>query len=83
MHGHLIGGLEVDAFENIDFAACGPVGPNEPEGGPCAASDGHVSYVGDEEAFVVCFCRGDAHAGATGRWLACIVDTHVVGACEI
>ena len=34
MQRGFVGGAEVDALDDVDFAACGPVGADEPEGGP-------------------------------------------------
>lgn len=58
---HCVDGGSVDAFQDVDFAAPGPVGPEEPECGPDATdAAGHVRYVGDEEAFVEGLFGGDA-----------------------
>ena len=53
MQRHLIGGLQVDAFNNVDFAASRPVRTQEPESRPGAAADGHVCDIGYEEPLVV------------------------------
>ena len=79
MQRHLVGGLQVDAFDNVDFASRGPVGSHEPEGRPGAAADGHVGDISDEETFVVGFGGADAHAGTTGVGDAGVVYAHVVG----
>lgn len=55
MQRHLVGGLQVDAFDDIDFAAGGPVGTDKPESRPGTAADGHVCDIGYEEPFVVGF----------------------------
>lgn len=63
VQGHGVGGGGVDAFDDVDFAHRGPVGADEPEGGPDATdAAGHVGDVGQEQAFVEGFLGGDADA---------------------
>jgi len=46
---HCVAGLQVYAFDDVDFAVRGPRRTDHPEGGPGAAAGGHVRDVGDEE----------------------------------
>lgn len=81
VEGHGIGGGAVDAFDDVDFAGLGPIGADEPKGGPDAAdAAGHVSDVGEEEAMVVCLVAGDtdALAARVGRGGG-VIDAHVGG----
>lgn len=48
MQGVLVRGLVVDALEDVDFAAGGPVGADGPPGGPDTAAVRHGPEVGDE-----------------------------------
>mmetsp|Transcript_3745 Transcript_3745/g.8320 ORF Transcript_3745/g.8320 Transcript_3745/m.8320 type:complete len:292 (-) Transcript_3745:946-1821(-) len=69
MQGGFGGILIVDAFDDVDLSVDRPIGlVGEPEGGPGAASGGHVSEVDDEESAVeaaVAF-EADGVAGALG-----------------
>jgi len=53
MQRHLVLSVHVDAFDNVDFAAVGPVGADGPEGGPDGAAVGDCVGVEDEEAGVI------------------------------
>lgn len=78
VEGHLVGRLCVDAFDDVDFAVRGPVGPDEPEGRPGATdAAGHVCDVGDEEAVVEGFLGSDADARPAGGGLGGGVNGHV------
>ncbi len=55
VQGHLVGGLQVDAFDNVDLAAGGPVRTHEPVCGPGAAPDWYVGDVGYEKTLIVGF----------------------------
>ena len=55
MKGHLVCGLEVDAFDDVDLAPGGPVGTHEPVCRPGTAPDGYVGDVGYEKTLVVGF----------------------------
>lgn len=80
VQGHLVGGLGVDAFDDVDFTAFGPGAlAEQPEGGPGPAADRHVRDVGDEETFVEGFFRADAHAAAAGGAFGVVVDADVAG----
>ena len=75
----MVGGLQVYAFDDVDFTTGGPFGTHEPVGGPGTATDGDVGDVCDEEAFVVRFGGADAHAGTTGFGDAGVIYAHIVG----
>lgn len=56
VQGGLVDGLEVDALDDVDLAAVGPVGADHPEGGPDPAGGaGHVGQVDGDEAVGVGF----------------------------
>ena len=78
MESHGVGRCGVDAFDDVDFAHGGPVGANEPEGGPNTAdTTGHVRNVCDKQAFVVGFFGSEADALAACVRGGVVVDTHV------
>lgn len=65
VQGHAIIWSGVDALDDVDFAALGPgLLAEEPHCGPCAASEGDVEDIGDEEAAVVGFCGLKADASS-------------------
>lgn len=49
--------IEVHAFDDVDLAAMRPVGSQRPEGGPCAAAEGHVVEAEEIESMCVCVAR--------------------------
>ena len=76
-----VGGLGIDAFDDVDFARRRPVGAEGPEGGPDAAdAAGHVGDVGDEETVSVGFVGAHADGASTTGWIdSCVVDAKVDG----
>ena len=53
MKSHLVLGLVVDAFDDVDFAVVGPVRTEHPEGRPGTADTAwHVEDVDDDETVV-------------------------------
>ena len=80
MEGHAIFLVRVDTLDNIDLAAIRPrrVYSVRPEGGPGAASLGHVGKVTDEEAVVVGLLAFDTDGGtAVGADLFSVVGAEV------
>lgn len=56
VQGHLVSGLVVDAFDDINFTIGGPVGAKHPECRPGAAhATRHVGKIEDDKAVLVCF----------------------------
>lgn len=74
-----VGSLAIDTFDDVDFAAAGPVRSECPEGGPDAAgAAGHVLDVGDEEALGVGLVAVHAGGGTTAAWVhGCVVDAEI------
>lgn len=66
MQGHLIGGILVDALNDINFAMARPVGAEHPERRPGAAgASRHVGQIQDHQALVVAVLAGQTDAVAT------------------
>lgn len=85
MQRHLVVGVHVDAFDDIDFAAGWPVEVDKPECGPQAAGVArHVDEVGDEEAAVICWIANQfdvvASCDAVGVEHGGVVDADVENA---
>lgn len=80
VEGHGVGLGAVDAFDDVDFAIRGPIGSDEPEGGPDATDAAwHVCDICQKEPLVVGFFAGDADALAAGFRGGVVVDAHVSG----
>ena len=83
VEGHGVVVLLVDTLDDVDFAVFGPIGADEPEGGPDAAdAAGHVGDVGDEETFVPGLFGLDAQGGTAGLGVGddvCVVDAEEDG----
>ena len=70
-------GLQVNAFDNVDFPAVGPRGANHPKCRPGATPSRHVVQVYDEQTRVVGFFRRDADRVAAVLRDIGVVRTHV------
>lgn len=81
MEGHGIGGLGIDALDDVDLARVGPVGAKRPEGRPLTAgAAGHMSEVENDEACIVRLFGGDAdRVAATAGGNVLTVHAHVDG----
>ena len=80
MEGHGVGLSAIDAFDDVDFAIRGPIGSDEPEGGPDATDTArHMRDICQEQALVVGFFTGDTDTLAAGFGGGVVVDTHVSG----
>lgn len=66
MQSHLVGGILVDALNDINFAMAGPVGAKHPECGPSSAgASGHMGEIQDHQTLVVGVRAGQTDAVAT------------------
>jgi len=79
---HLVVGVHVDAFDDIDFAGGRPVGTDEPVGEPQTTDvAGYVGEIGHEEAAVVCWLADEfdavASRSAAGVEHGVVVDADV------
>lgn len=81
MQRHGIPGFGVDALDDVDLAALGPVRTQKPESWPHAAdTGGHVGDVGNKETVIVGLLGLHADAGtARGGYLVRVVDAEVDG----
>lgn len=78
VEGDFVGRLRVDTLDNVNLAGARPVWAKGPERRPCAASDGHVCHVGDEEHVGVGLVGGDACGGTSvGRVAGLVVGSQV------
>lgn len=76
VHGHAVAARGIDALDDVDFAAVGPVRARHPEGGPGAAdAAGHVCEIEDYEAVGVLGFASEAYAGAASAGgYVCVID---------
>jgi len=64
VESRLVGVLQIDPLDDVDFSAIGPVGSHEPPRRPCGATRRHVNEVGNKEAGVPGLVGRDANGVA-------------------